>query len=370
MRVHVVDPSAYTPPYDHALCAALARAGADVELVTSRFAARRGAAPRAATTVREGFYRCAPARAARAARGAGSPQHVPDMLRYRRRARAADVVHFQWLAVQPLDAHLLPRRAARSCSPPTTSCRASRAPGQRARSGASTSASTRSSCTPSTARARLRRRARRRRASASHVIPHGAFDHLRRAATTPLPPELPPLRAARSCCSSACCAPTRGSTCCSRRGAGSRTPSCGSSAMPRMDTAPLRAAAPPSVRFVPRFVADAELAGALPPRRPRRAALPRDRPVRRALHRARVRHAAAAQRRRRLPRGRGRPARPSSSPPGDPAALPRAREPARRPGARAPRWRWPPLRRGRRGATRWDAIARAAPRALRASLLR
>ena len=32
------------------------------------------------------------------------------MLRYRRAARAADVVHFQWLTVQPLDVHLLPRR--------------------------------------------------------------------------------------------------------------------------------------------------------------------------------------------------------------------------------------------------------------------
>ena len=35
MRVQVVDPSAYTPPYDHALCAALARGGAEVELITS-----------------------------------------------------------------------------------------------------------------------------------------------------------------------------------------------------------------------------------------------------------------------------------------------------------------------------------------------
>ena len=34
------------------------------------------------------------------------------MLRYRRAAGAADVVHFQWLPVQPLDAHLLPPRAA------------------------------------------------------------------------------------------------------------------------------------------------------------------------------------------------------------------------------------------------------------------
>lgn len=35
-------------------------------------------------------------------------QHVPDMLRYRRVANNADVVHFQWLPVQHLDVHLLP----------------------------------------------------------------------------------------------------------------------------------------------------------------------------------------------------------------------------------------------------------------------
>ena len=38
MRVHIVDPSAYTPPYDHALCQALAAAGAEVDLYTSHFA--------------------------------------------------------------------------------------------------------------------------------------------------------------------------------------------------------------------------------------------------------------------------------------------------------------------------------------------
>src|SRR5918911_2508214 len=37
MRVVLADPPAFTPPYDHELAAALARAGADVELVTSRF---------------------------------------------------------------------------------------------------------------------------------------------------------------------------------------------------------------------------------------------------------------------------------------------------------------------------------------------
>ena len=35
-------------------------------------------------------------------------QHVPDMLRYRRRSRAADIVHFQWLSIQQLDRRLLP----------------------------------------------------------------------------------------------------------------------------------------------------------------------------------------------------------------------------------------------------------------------
>jgi glycosyltransferase involved in cell wall biosynthesis len=114
MRVHVVDPSAYTPPYDHALCRALAATGADVELFTSRFA--YGEAPPAeGYERRELFYRLAHRGAAEGTRSrAGQAlklvEHVPDMLRYRRAARAADVVHFQWLTVQPLDVHLLPRR--------------------------------------------------------------------------------------------------------------------------------------------------------------------------------------------------------------------------------------------------------------------
>ena len=46
MRVAVVDPQAYTPPYDDELCRALAAAGAEVELLTAHFTARRGARPR------------------------------------------------------------------------------------------------------------------------------------------------------------------------------------------------------------------------------------------------------------------------------------------------------------------------------------
>jgi glycosyltransferase involved in cell wall biosynthesis len=110
MRVQVVDPSAFTPPYDHALCSALARAGADVELVTSRFA--YGDVPRAdGYALREHFYRHARGAAGGRLRTAAKlAEHVPDMLRYRQVARAADVVHFQWLDVPWLDRVLLPRR--------------------------------------------------------------------------------------------------------------------------------------------------------------------------------------------------------------------------------------------------------------------
>jgi glycosyltransferase involved in cell wall biosynthesis len=113
MRVHVVDPSAYTPPYDHALCSALAAAGADVELFTRRFAYAPAPLPKGYARV-EHFYRLSHRR-----RGMGTrshvalalklAEHVPDMLRYRRAAQRADIVHFQWLTVQPVDVRLLPR---------------------------------------------------------------------------------------------------------------------------------------------------------------------------------------------------------------------------------------------------------------------
>ena len=101
-------------------CAALARAGAEVRLVTSRFA--YGPVPAAEGYERaEPFYRAAARAAAGGRLPAGSrarqalklAEHVPDMLRYRRMAATADVVHFQWLTIQPLDVHLL-LAAARS----------------------------------------------------------------------------------------------------------------------------------------------------------------------------------------------------------------------------------------------------------------
>jgi glycosyltransferase involved in cell wall biosynthesis len=113
MQAHIVDPSAFTPPYDHALSAALAEAGAEVELITSRFG--YGAVPEPdGYAVREVFYRRAVGWAgpgSRARQAGKLLEHVPDMLRYRSLARrAADVVHFQWLAVQAVDRWLLPDR--------------------------------------------------------------------------------------------------------------------------------------------------------------------------------------------------------------------------------------------------------------------
>ena len=110
VRVQLVDPSAYTPPYDHGLARGLARAGADVELVTSRYPWDEAPAPDG-YRVSERFYRLAMRRdlpqAAR--RVLKLAEHVPDMLAYRRRARGADLRHYQWLPLEGLDALLLPR---------------------------------------------------------------------------------------------------------------------------------------------------------------------------------------------------------------------------------------------------------------------
>src|SRR5262245_27328407 len=110
MRVHLVDPAAYTPPYDHALAGALARAGATVELITSHFP--HGPVPREdGYEVREVFYKRGSRDGVgpRVRRAIRSAEHLPDMLRYRRQAERADVVHYQWLPIPALDRRLLVR---------------------------------------------------------------------------------------------------------------------------------------------------------------------------------------------------------------------------------------------------------------------
>jgi glycosyltransferase involved in cell wall biosynthesis len=108
MKVQLVDPSAFTPPYDRALAAALARAGAEVELLTTRFL--YGPVPAVeGYRVEESFYRRSAARGldASARLPFKALEHLSDML-HLRRAADADVIHYQWLTVPALDVRLLP----------------------------------------------------------------------------------------------------------------------------------------------------------------------------------------------------------------------------------------------------------------------
>ncbi|MGN6187699.1 MAG: hypothetical protein ACTHOE_02270 [Conexibacter sp.] len=98
LSVQLVDPSAFTPPYDHALAGALARVGGDrvrVELVTSRFG--YGDVPRAeGYAVDERFYRWGPgAPGASGRRAAKLTHHKPEKIRCRRPPRAPHHVHIQ-----------------------------------------------------------------------------------------------------------------------------------------------------------------------------------------------------------------------------------------------------------------------------------
>jgi glycosyltransferase involved in cell wall biosynthesis len=106
VRVVIADPPAFTPAYDHELASALARAGADVELVTSRF--RFGEAPSP-----DGYRRSQPFyplssrlfRRSRLRIPLKVAEHVPGTAALLR--RRPDVLHLQWLAAPELDARLL-----------------------------------------------------------------------------------------------------------------------------------------------------------------------------------------------------------------------------------------------------------------------
>lgn len=104
MRIVLADPPAFTPPYDHELAAALARAGAEVELVTSRF--RFGDAPMPDGYVRSELFYPLSSRLFRR-----SPLRVPVKVAEHPlglaalRRRPADVLHVQWL-VPEIDARL------------------------------------------------------------------------------------------------------------------------------------------------------------------------------------------------------------------------------------------------------------------------
>lgn len=190
MKVQIVDPPAYTPPYDRSLCAALARAGVEVELVTSPFA--HGEVPAAdGFAIRERFYRAAAGRGAALGRRARkAATHLADMLSFRGEPSDADVVHYQWLTVPGLDALLLPPRRPRVLTPHGWLRReglGDRAPaGLRRLLGRMDAAVALSDYGAERLRSAAGLPAERVR-----VIPHGAFDYLTRIPDpAPLPPEL------------------------------------------------------------------------------------------------------------------------------------------------------------------------------------
>ena len=109
MRVVIADPPAYTPPYDRSLASALARAGADVELVTSRF--RFGAvAPADGYSAREWFYplssRMGSSRARLAVKALEHPFGMARLDRLK-----PDVLHVQWLGAVEADRWLFRPRS-------------------------------------------------------------------------------------------------------------------------------------------------------------------------------------------------------------------------------------------------------------------
>jgi glycosyltransferase involved in cell wall biosynthesis len=190
MRVALVDPPAYTPPYDRSLAAALARAGADVELITSHFV--HGPVPSAeGYTVTDAFYRRSAQRLDRRGRQAvKAVEHVGDMLRLRRADIDADVAHYQWLTFPSLDAHLLPARRPRLLTPHGW-LRLDAWRGGEARGLRRLLRQMDAVVALSEYGAALLRERGGVPAGRVHVIPHGAFDHLTRVPNeTQLPPEL------------------------------------------------------------------------------------------------------------------------------------------------------------------------------------
>ncbi len=257
IRAAIIDPSAFTPPYDHALCAALARQGTDVELVTSRFAYGAVPAPEG-YRVREAFYRHVRGEPGSRRRRIGKlVSHAPDMLALRRAAGEFDIAHFQWLDVPWLDWALLPHRP-RVLTAHDLLPREPR-PGQLAAQRRLLDAVDAVVVHSGYGRAQLID-GLGLAAERVHVIPHGAFTHLTEVRPAPLPPELGEAPRRPVVLFFGLLRPYKGLDALLaawRQVSGGELWVVGRA---MMDTGALRAAAPASVRFVSRFVSDAEQA--------------------------------------------------------------------------------------------------------------
>jgi glycosyltransferase involved in cell wall biosynthesis len=256
MRVHVVDPSAYTPPYDHALCRALAAVGADVELFTSRFAYGPIARPEGYER-HEHFYRSAlGAPGGRVRTASKLAQHVPDMLRYRRAARTADVAHFQWLSVQHIDRHLLPRGRPLILTAHDILPREPR-PGQLRAQRRLYERFDAVVVHSEHGRARLIELGVNE--ERVHTIPHGAFTHLVGRAPARPAPAAPFATEEPVVLFFGLLRPYKGLDTLLEAWRGIEGAELWIAGMPRMDVSALRASSPPKVRWDARFITDDEL---------------------------------------------------------------------------------------------------------------
>jgi glycosyltransferase involved in cell wall biosynthesis len=110
VRVLLADPPAYTPYYDHELAEALAEAGADVELVTSRF--RFADLPRPRGYRRSEWFYPLSTRLFRRSRLRLPVKAVEHPIGLAALALSRpDVVHLQWLSAPQVDLRLLRLRA-------------------------------------------------------------------------------------------------------------------------------------------------------------------------------------------------------------------------------------------------------------------
>ncbi|MFN8149603.1 MAG: glycosyltransferase family 4 protein [Solirubrobacterales bacterium] len=269
-KVALLDPSAFTPPYDRSLAAALARAGAEVELVTSRFAYGPVPEPEG-YGVTELFYNRASGipLGSRVRLPLKAAEHVPGMLAARLLIRSADVVHWQWVTYPPLDRFLLGK--PRPGQPRLITLHYPLPPPEEERK---LQAERRFLSRFDAVVVHTESGAERLRADvgidpgAIHVIPHGPFDYLAEmpeARQVPLPDELadvPPDRPV--ILFFGLLRPYKGIDLLLEAFAalGERNAELWIAGMPRMPMEPLRALAdkaPGEVRFIPRFISDPEI---------------------------------------------------------------------------------------------------------------
>jgi glycosyltransferase involved in cell wall biosynthesis len=228
----------------------------EVELITSAFAYGEVPEPDG-YAVRELFYRRALGAAGSRLRTAAKlAQHPTDMWRYRRVAREADVIHFQWLPVQWLDLHLLPDRpivlTAHDLLPREAK------PGQVRAQRRLYSAVDAILAHSEYGRRQLTDVVGVDRGKVE-VVHHGAFEHLTHLSSeVPLPAELADVKAP-VVLFFGLLRPYKGLEVLLDAWREIDDAELWIVGRPRVALGPLRARAPRGVRFIPRFVADSEL---------------------------------------------------------------------------------------------------------------